>query len=71
MNNLAPGWFPTPMTNEYLEKGMASPLKTRIPMGRLGAVSDLDGAFLLLASDASKYMTGSTLTVDGGYSIIN
>ena len=39
----------------------------RIPQRRLGQVADLDGALLLLASDASRYMTGSTILVDGGF----
>lgn len=71
VNNLAPGWFHTPMTSDFLDKGMAGALKTRIPMGRLGELTDLDGALLLLSSNASKYMTGSTITVDGGYSVVN
>jgi NAD(P)-dependent dehydrogenase (short-subunit alcohol dehydrogenase family) len=39
----------------------------RIPQRRVGAESDLDGAILLLASNASRYMTGSVVTVDGGF----
>jgi NAD(P)-dependent dehydrogenase (short-subunit alcohol dehydrogenase family) len=39
----------------------------RIPQGRLASVTDLDGPLLLLASDASCYMTGSTVVVDGGH----
>jgi NAD(P)-dependent dehydrogenase (short-subunit alcohol dehydrogenase family) len=39
----------------------------RIPMRRLGNPQDLDGAFLLLATDASAWMTGSTIAVDGGH----
>lgn len=71
VNNLSPGWFPTGMTNSYLDQGLGPLLKTRIPMARLGDASDLDGAFLLLASDASRYITGTTITVDGGFSLIN
>jgi len=41
----------------------------QIPQRRVGEPEDLDGAFLLLASDASRYMTGSTITVDGGHSV--
>ncbi|TMK48990.1 MAG: SDR family NAD(P)-dependent oxidoreductase [Alphaproteobacteria bacterium] len=44
-----------------------SPLIKRIPQRRLGAESDLDGAIMLLASNASRYMTGSVVTVDGGF----
>lgn len=71
VNNLAPGWFPTAMTNDYFEKGMEGVLKARVPMGRLGMPSDLDGVCILLASNASRYMTGSTINVDGGFSLIN
>ncbi|WP_018689106.1 SDR family NAD(P)-dependent oxidoreductase [Ahrensia kielensis] len=71
VNNLSPGWFPSAMTDEYFNKGLGQVLKARVPMARLGEASDLDGACLLLASDASRYMTGTTLTVDGGYSLIS
>lgn len=71
VNNLSPGWFPTGMTNSYIEQGLGNLLKARVPMQRLGDASELDGAVLLLASDASRYMTGSTITVDGGFSLIN
>lgn len=71
VNNLSPGWFPTGMTNSYMDQGLGQLLKSRIPMSRLGEASELDGALLLLASDASRYITGSTITVDGGFSLIN
>ena len=71
VNNLAPGWFPSGMTNHYVEQGIDKVLKARIPMSRLGEHSELDGVCLLLASDASRYMTGTTLTIDGGFSLIN
>ncbi|MFZ2100189.1 MAG: SDR family oxidoreductase [Oricola sp.] len=68
VNALAPGWFPTEMTRAHFDKGADQILKGRIPMRRLGEPSDLDGALLLLASDASRYMTASVIAVDGGYS---
>lgn len=67
VNALAPGWFPTAMTRQHFDKGLDRVLTTRIPMRRLGTPGDLDGALLLLASDASRYMTGSVITVDGGF----
>jgi 2-deoxy-D-gluconate 3-dehydrogenase len=67
VNALAPGWFPTAMTQQHFDKGLDQILKTRIPMRRLGTPDDLDGALLLLASEASRYMTGSVITVDGGF----
>ena len=69
VNALAPGWYPTAMTRDYLDRGLAGVLAGQIPMGRLGGDTDLAGPMLLLASDASRYMTGITLTVDGGYSV--
>src|SRR6185312_16101686 len=66
VNAIAPGWFVTEMNDDYLlsDKGVA--LKRKIPMGRFGNPGDLDGALLLLASDAGAYITGATLVVDGG-----
>ena len=67
VNALAPGWFDTAMTGQYFEKGVRSYVESRVPMGRLGTGADLYGALLLLVSDASRYMTGTVLHVDGGY----
>jgi len=66
VNAIAPGWFVTEMNDDYLmgEKGTA--IKREIPMGRFGNPGDLDGALLLLASDAGSYITGATIVVDGG-----
>jgi len=50
-----------------LESDQAPDFVKGIPMRRLGEFSDLDGALLLLVSDASKYMTGSVVVVDGGH----
>jgi NAD(P)-dependent dehydrogenase (short-subunit alcohol dehydrogenase family) len=72
VNALAPGWFHTEMTDgvmfgsEDAEKWMYS----RTPMGRGGEVHELDGALLFLASDASSFVTGSVLAVDGGWTAI-
>jgi NAD(P)-dependent dehydrogenase (short-subunit alcohol dehydrogenase family) len=66
VNALAPGWFPSEMTDRVL----ASPFRPRIEataaLGRIGEPEELVGPLLLLASDASSYMTGTTLFVDGG-----
>jgi 3-oxoacyl-[acyl-carrier protein] reductase len=66
VNAIAPGWFVTEINDDYLggEAGVA--IKRDIPMGRFGNAGDLDGALLLLVSDAGAYMTGATLVVDGG-----
>lgn len=69
VNCLAPGWFKT-QQNEVLYQNQAwvDYLCDRIPMGRPGQPNDLDGAVVFLASDASAYITGQTLLVDGGIS---
>lgn len=68
VNALAPGWFPTAMTELTLadEAGEAF-VCDRTPMNRPGRLDELDGALLFLASDASSYVTGATIPVDGGW----
>ena len=66
VNAIAPGWFVTEINDEYLMSEAGAAIKRDIPMGRFGASGDLDGALLLLTSDAGSYMTGATLVVDGG-----
>ncbi len=68
VNALAPGYFLTEINKDDLAGEVGDKIKRRIPMKRFGELSDLDGPFLLLASDASRFMTGSVLTVDGGQS---
>jgi 3-oxoacyl-[acyl-carrier protein] reductase len=66
VNAIAPGWFVTEINDKYLESEAGQAMKRDIPMGRFGNAGDLDGALLLLASDAGAYMTGATIIVDGG-----
>ena len=67
VNALAPGYILTDVSRLLLESEGADEFVKGIPMRRFGDFDDLDGPILLLASDASKYMTGSILTVDGGH----
>ncbi|HCD27117.1 MAG TPA: 2-deoxy-D-gluconate 3-dehydrogenase [Gammaproteobacteria bacterium] len=67
VNALAPGYFLTDVSRLLLESPAAGDFVNGIPMRRTGEFPDLDGPLLLLASDASNYMTGSVLTVDGGH----
>ena len=67
VNALAPGYIDTEMNHEFWATPAGEKLTKRIPQRRVGAESDLDGAILLLASQASRYMTGSVVTVDGGF----
>jgi 3-oxoacyl-[acyl-carrier protein] reductase len=66
VNAIAPGWFVTEINDSYLNSEAGTALKREIPMGRFGNAGDLDGALLLLCSDAGSYITGATLVVDGG-----
>ena len=67
VNCIAPGYIETPINHDYFQTASGQNTIKRIPQRRLGQASDLDGVLLLLASDASSYMTGSTLVVDGGH----
>jgi 3-oxoacyl-[acyl-carrier protein] reductase len=66
VNAIAPGWIVTEINREYLTSDKGSAMTRDIPAGRFGEERDLDGALLLLASDAGRYMTGATVLVDGG-----
>ncbi len=67
VNAIAPGWFPTNMSEVMIERNREMFLKS-IPAGRFGNENDLKGAAVFLASDASDYVTGHVLIVDGGQS---
>ena len=69
VNAIAPGYIETDMNREFFATKAGKRMIKRIPQRRLGQASDLDGALLLLASDASRYMTGSVITIDGGHSV--
>lgn len=69
VNCLAPGWFKTEQNKVlYENQAWVEYLVDRIPLKRPGQPHDLDGAIVFLASDASAYLTGQTLLVDGGIS---
>jgi NAD(P)-dependent dehydrogenase (short-subunit alcohol dehydrogenase family) len=65
VNAIAPGWFPTHMSAAVIEKNREALLK-RVPAGRFGGDDDLKGAAAFLSSDASSYVSGHVLVVDGG-----
>lgn len=69
VNSIAPGYYATDLAEEFLETPKGQAMLKGIPQRRLGDVKDLSGAILLLASDASAYMTGTCITVDGGHSM--
>ena len=70
VNAIAPGYFKTAINDDYLDSEAGDRMRKRIAMRRFGDYSDLEGPLLLLASEASAYMTGTTITVDGGHSLL-
>jgi NAD(P)-dependent dehydrogenase (short-subunit alcohol dehydrogenase family) len=69
VNAIAPGWFPTHMSRSFLEV-QGEILLNHIPLRRFGGDEELKGAVVFLASQASSYVTGHVLCVDGGYLIV-
>jgi len=67
VNALSPGYILTDVSRVLLESDQADDFRKGIPMRRFGEFDDLDGPLLLLASNGSRYMTGSTIVVDGGH----
>lgn len=67
VNALAPGYIETDLNREFFESDAGQALIKRMPTRRLGQPDDLNGALMLLASDASLHMTGSSIVVDGGH----
>jgi 3-oxoacyl-[acyl-carrier protein] reductase len=66
VNAIAPGWFVTDINRGYLTSEQGKKLTRDIPVGRFGVDGDLDGALLLLASNAGSYIAGATIVCDGG-----
>jgi NAD(P)-dependent dehydrogenase (short-subunit alcohol dehydrogenase family) len=66
VNAIAPGWIVTDLNRDYLAGEQGAAIEREIPAGRFGEARDLDGALLLLASDAGRFITGATIVVDGG-----
>lgn len=72
VNSISPGYFLSDMTRQFTEQNpeLAADWIARIPAGRMGEPSDLHGLVTFLASDASAYLTGQDLVIDGGYTAI-
>ena len=67
VNAIAPGYFETDINRDLLRSPVGQAVVARIPQQRVGQLAELDGPLLLLASDASSYMTGTVIPVDGGH----
>jgi len=69
VNAICPGYIETEMNSDFWKTPAGQRLIERIPQRRIGQPEHLDGALLLLSSDAGTFMTGSVLTVDGGHTV--
>jgi NAD(P)-dependent dehydrogenase (short-subunit alcohol dehydrogenase family) len=67
VNSLCPGYIETDLNRAFFATEAGQALIKRIPQRRLGKMEDLDGALLLLATDSGRYITGSSIVVDGGH----
>jgi NAD(P)-dependent dehydrogenase (short-subunit alcohol dehydrogenase family) len=70
VNALAPGYFPTELTGFLADPAFAQSIRDRTLLGRVPEPDELDGPFLFLATDASSYMTGQSLVIDGGWTAV-
>ena len=72
VNAIAPGYFLSDMTRQFLDKNREFGVgwTARIPAGRMGEPADLRGLVTFLVSDASRYVVGESIVIDGGYSIV-
>jgi NAD(P)-dependent dehydrogenase (short-subunit alcohol dehydrogenase family) len=68
VNTICPTFVETPLANSFLKNpDFKASVLSKIKLGRVGTVDDLMGAIVLLASDASALMTGSSIVIDGGW----
>jgi NAD(P)-dependent dehydrogenase (short-subunit alcohol dehydrogenase family) len=72
VNAIAPGYFLSEMTRQFIDANppMGEGWRSRIPAGRLGEPRDLRGLVVFLASDASRYVVGQSVVIDGGYTLV-
>ena len=69
-NAIAPGYIETDINREFLQSAMGQSMVKAIPQRRFGEPEDLEGVVLLLAGEASSYITGALIPVDGGHTLM-
>lgn len=69
VNAIAPGYFKTEINQDFFNSDASKKYISRTPPGRLGELEELEGVMMLLSSDASRFMTGTIIPVDGGHSV--
>jgi NAD(P)-dependent dehydrogenase (short-subunit alcohol dehydrogenase family) len=70
VNALAPGYFPTELTGFLADPAFTQSIRDRTLLGRTPGPAELDGPLLFLATDASSYMAGHVLVIDGGWTAV-
>ena len=72
VNAIAPGYFLSDMTRQFIDANpeTGEGWRARVPAGRLGEPPDLRGLVVFLASDASRYVVGESVVIDGGYTLV-
>ena len=70
VNAIAPGYIETDINRKFLQSGAGQAMVKAIPQRRFGEPEDLEGVVLLLAGDASSYITGALIPVDGGHTLM-
>jgi NAD(P)-dependent dehydrogenase (short-subunit alcohol dehydrogenase family) len=69
VNAISPGYIETEMNRDFLASARGQEMLKRVPLRRYGKPEDLDGVLMLLASDASSFITGAVVAADGGHGV--
>ena len=69
VNAMAPGYIATEMNSDFLYSSRGQKMMAEVPLGRFGALEELDECLLMLSGDRSKYLTGAVIPIDGGHAL--